>query len=452
VAQAAHSRIAPARADAEEPIEPWRADWRRLTAIFVIVSFFETVGFGHFFAFLPLLVQQLGVSHDEAATTVGLLSTASLLIGLPLVPFWGAWADRYSRKAVVVRSAIVEALLFAALGIAGSIGWVFLIAPLAGLNLGNTGVMLAELTDRVPRRHLGFAMSLVGAATPLGISLGPGFGGWIADAIGVQALFLFDAVLALAATVLLIVFYHERADRPRTNLTVMQLIRRSLTAVVRTPVARAVFTASFLLLLGQRTIFPFMALWVQELNGPIMLATIVGLVAAAYGIAASIGSPLAGRMADRVGYQRVMVVAAIGTVICFGTAAVVTALLPFAVTYAAYGICYATVSSLLFVILATRLPTDVRSSVLNLALAPLYISGILGSLISTQLLAQTGGEIRPLWYLGAVINIVLVFAVLNVRRAAERSRQPTDSTWASDERRAELGEAAAESSLPGAVP
>jgi MFS transporter, DHA1 family, multidrug resistance protein len=443
---------ATAAADADESIEPWQADWRRLTAVFVIVSFFETVGFGHFFAFLPLLVQQLGVSHDQAATTVGLLSTLSLLIGLPLVPFWGAWADRYSRKAVVVRSAIVEALLFAALGVAGSIGAVFLIAPLAGLNLGNTGVMLAELTDRVPRRHLGFAMSLVGAATPLGISLGPGFGGWIADTIGVQALFIFDAFLALMACLLLIVFYHERADRPRTNLTVLQLIRRSLTAVVRTPVARAVFTASFLLLLGQRTIFPFMALWVQELNGPIMLATVVGLVAGAYGIAASIGSPLAGRLADRIGYQRVILAAAIGTVICFGIAAMVTALLPFTITYAAYGICYVTVSSLLFVILATRLPTDVRSSVLNLALAPLYISGILGSLISTQLLIRTGGEIRPLWYLGAAVNIVLVFAVLNVRRATDRTVAPASDGAGPDERGADLGEAAAESSLPGAVP
>jgi DHA1 family multidrug resistance protein-like MFS transporter len=175
-------------------------------------------------------------------------------------------------------------------------------------------------------------------------------------------------------------------------------------------------------------------------------------VAGAYGIAASIGSPLAGRLGDRIGYQRVILAAAIGTVICFGIAAVVSSLLPFAITYAAYGICYATVSSLLFVILATRLPTDVRSSVLNLALAPLYISGILGSLISTQLLARTGGEIRPLWYLGAAINIVLVFAVLNVRRATRRVDDSAQATADADSIPQELGEAAAESSLPGAVP
>jgi MFS family permease len=433
----------------DEAIEPWQADWRRLTAVFVIVSFFETVGFGHYFAFLPLLVQQLGVSNEDAARTVGLLSAASLLIGLPLVPFWGAWADRYSRKAIIVRSAIVEALLFAFLGLAGSIGQVFLIAPLAGLNLGNTGVMLAELTDRVPRRQLGFAMSLVGVAGPLGISLGPGIGGFIADRVGVQALLLFDAGLAVAAAILLIVFYHERVDRPRTGLTVLQLVRRSLRAVVRTPIARAVLTASFLLLLGQRTIFPFMALWVQELAGPAMLATTVGFVAAGYGIAASIGSPLAGRLGDRIGYVPVLLAAAVGTVVCFVVVSFVSSLLPFAVTYAVYGIFFATVTSLLYVILATGLPADVRSSVLNLALAPLYLSGIIGSLVSTQLLAMSGGDIRPLWYLGAAINSVLVIAILGLRRATRLAPAigSIDADLAS-----ELGEVTAESSLPGAVP
>jgi DHA1 family multidrug resistance protein-like MFS transporter len=289
-------------------------------------------------------------------------------------------------------------------------------------------------------------MSLVGAATPLGISLGPGLGGFIADSIGVQALFVFDALLSVAATVLLVLLYHERADRRRTSLSVLQLVRRSLRAVVGHPVARAVFATSFLLLLGQRTVFPFMALWVQELNGPLMLGTIVGLVAAGYGIAASIGSPIAGRLADQTGYTRVLFVAASGTVGCFLVAAFLHTLLPFAVTYAVYGICYATVSSLLFVILATRLPNDVRSSVLNLSLAPLYISGILGSLVSTQVLAVTGGEIRPLWFLGAAINVVMVVAIVGIRRASAGS-ETRDRGAAAD-----LGEAAAESSLPGAVP
>ncbi len=56
------------------------------------------MSFGHYLTFLPLLVRDLGVPQAEVAATVGLLATTALIAGLPLVPFWGAWADRYSRK------------------------------------------------------------------------------------------------------------------------------------------------------------------------------------------------------------------------------------------------------------------------------------------------------------------------------------------------------------------
>ncbi len=383
------------------PDEP-ASDWRRLTAVFAIAGFVETVGFGHFFAFLPILVTQLGVTGPEAATTVALLSTSALVLGLPLAPFWGAWADRYSRKAIIVRSAAVEFVLWTLLAVAGQIWQVFVVVPLIGLVLGNTGVMLAEITDRTPRRRLGFAISLVGIAAPLGISLGPGFGGVLADTFGVQALFLLDAGLSGLVVVMLMTLYHERPDRPRSSYGVMTLVRRSLAAVYRTPLARAMFIAYFFLLLGQRVVFPFLAIYVQSINGPRMLATTVGIVAGAYGVAASIGSPVAGRFSDRIGHRRVYQAAVMIVVVCFVGAWLARDMLPFAVAYAAYGIGFATATAMLYTLLATGLPADVRSPILNLALVPLYVSGIVGPLISAQVLGWSGGDVRPLWLIGAV--------------------------------------------------
>ena len=399
--------------------------WQRLTALFVIASFVETIGFGHFFAFLPILVRHLGVTGESVAPTVGILSTVALVLGMPLVPFWGAWADRYSRKAIIVRSAVVEAILWLMLAMANQIWEVFLLVPLAGLALGNTGVMLAEITDRTPRQRLGFAMSLVGTAAPLGVSLGPGFGGLLADSFGVQSLFLLDAFLTAVVVVLLMALYHELPDRPRATVSVMTLVRRSLSAVIRTPVARAVFAAYFFLLLGQRVVFPYLAIWVESINGPAMLATAVGFVAGAYGIAASIGSPLAGRLGDRIGYRRVFGAAIVLVAACFVGTWFLRDLLPFGVVYAAYGVGFATASSMLYTILATGLPADVRSPILNLALVPLYVSGILGSLVSTQILVWTAGDVRPLWLLGAA---VVVLALLPLLTAPQRGTLPVDDT------------------------
>ena len=189
--------------------------------------------FGHYLSFLPLLVRDLGVAADDVVTTVGLLTTVSLLAGLPLVPFWGAWADRYSRKIIIVRSAVVEALLFVFLAFVTDVRQLLLVVPLVGLVLGNTGVMLAEITDRAPRIRLGLAISIVGVTGPLGLAVGPAFGGPIVDHYGLQTLFLVDAAITGLVVLALVVGYHEAADRVRSVLPVMTLVRRSLIAVLR---------------------------------------------------------------------------------------------------------------------------------------------------------------------------------------------------------------------------
>jgi MFS family permease len=358
------------------------------------------------------------VAEADTATAVGLLSASSLLVGLPLVPFWGAWADRYSRKLIIVRSAVVEAVLFGFLIFTHELWQLFLIVPLVGLVLGNTGVMLAELTDRAPSHRVGFAISLVGTAGPLGFAVGPAFGGFLADRYGLGSLFLIDAVLTAAVVALLIVAYHERKDRPRSGATVMTLVRRSLRAVVSHPLARAIFVAYFLLLLAQRFGLPFVALYVEALHGPAMLATIVGLIAGGYGLAAAIASPVGGLLGDRVGYRRVLTGAVLVVAACLVVIAAAPGLLVFAGAYAVYGVGFATATSMLYAALATGLPPDIRSPVLNLALVPLYLSGIVGSLLATGLISATGGDLRPVWLTAAVIAAVALVPVALLRHRA----------------------------------
>lgn len=379
------------------------------------------MAFAHYLTFLPLLVRDLGVPDADVAGMVGLLSSAALLAGLPLVPFWGAWADRYSRKAVVVRSAVVEALLFLLLAFVRDVSQLFLLVPLVGLVLGNTGVMLAELSDRVPRARLGLAISVVGASGPLGVSLGPALGGPVVDAAGVQVLFLLDAILSTVAVGALVLGYHERPDRVRSPHSVMTLVRRSLVAVVRTPVARTVFLTYFLVLMGQRIVVPFLALYVEALAGPLVLASTVGLVAGVNGLAAAVGSAGAGALADRTGFRPVLLGAIAVAALAALAGAVLASLPPFVLDYAVLGIGIATASAMLFALLATELPAEVRSSVLNLSLLPMYLSGIVGSLLAVEVLARSGGDMRVLWVVAATF---LALAMLPAWRLRARGPAP----------------------------
>jgi hypothetical protein len=90
---------------------------------------------------------------------------------MPLVPLWGVWADKYSRKAVIVRSAIVEAVVFTGMALAREPWHVAVSVLLIGFQLGNTGVMLAGIRDATPRHRLGTVIAIFGASGPVGFAV-----------------------------------------------------------------------------------------------------------------------------------------------------------------------------------------------------------------------------------------------------------------------------------------
>jgi MFS transporter, DHA1 family, multidrug resistance protein len=125
------------------PVPRPAQDWRLLLAVFWITSMVEGMGVSQIFALLPTYLREMGVAPADRLTFVGLFSALIFVVGMPLVPLWGAWADKYSRKLVIARSAVVEAVVFAAVALARE-PWQLAVAMLLiGFQLGNTGIMLA---------------------------------------------------------------------------------------------------------------------------------------------------------------------------------------------------------------------------------------------------------------------------------------------------------------------
>ena len=134
---------------------------------------------------------------------------------MPLVPLWGVWADKYSRKAVIVRSCLVEAVVFACVALSREPWQLALSLLLIGFQLGNTGVMLAGIRDVVPARRLGTTIAIFGACGPIGFAIGPFLGGFVlVDGLGwsLSPVFLLSALLSLGTGAL--VAFGSREVRP----------------------------------------------------------------------------------------------------------------------------------------------------------------------------------------------------------------------------------------------
>src|SRR5256885_12479183 len=147
-------------------------------------------------AYTPLYLRELHVPAAQVPGWIAAISSLGWILALPLAPFWGVLADRYSRKLIIVRSAAIEAVIFAGWAFSTKPWMVLIFVALNGFVLGNTGVMLALQASTTPRQRLALAVGIIGAGSPAGRAVGPVLCGLLGHIGGGRGLVLFGAALS----------------------------------------------------------------------------------------------------------------------------------------------------------------------------------------------------------------------------------------------------------------
>ncbi len=410
---------------ARSPAAGRRQDWRLLVAVFWLTSLVEGAGVSQIFAFLPSYLSHMGVPEADRLAFVGLFSSLIFIVGAPLVPLWGVWADKYSRKAVIIRSALVEAVVFGAVALSREPWQLALSLLLVGLQLGNTGVMLAAIRDVTPKRLLGTTIGVFGASGPVGFAVGPLAGGLLVDAGGLSLSGVF-AISAAASvlTALLVALTHEVRPSVVPEGRVLGLAYGAIRAVLADPAVRRVFMIFGVAFLANQMARPYLPVLVERVvsSGP-GLASSIGFVTGAAGLVGALAAPIGGYLGDRVGFRPVLVAALAG-----GALALV--LEPLAPTIALLGLAAlvffafnGVVSPMVFALLATEVPPERRSTTLNLVYLPLYAAGIVGP--ATGAVMATAGGVAGPFVAGSVI---LGVGAAVLWRAIGRTAQRAPST------------------------
>nr|WP_113868053.1 multidrug efflux MFS transporter MdtG [Brenneria salicis]NMN91224.1 DHA1 family multidrug resistance protein-like MFS transporter [Brenneria salicis ATCC 15712 = DSM 30166]RBP60447.1 DHA1 family multidrug resistance protein-like MFS transporter [Brenneria salicis ATCC 15712 = DSM 30166]RLM30074.1 multidrug transporter subunit MdtG [Brenneria salicis ATCC 15712 = DSM 30166] len=282
-------------------------DWKRNLYVTWLGCFFTGVAFSLVMPFLPLYVEQLGITgHSALNIWSGLVFSITFLFSAIAAPFWGRLADRKGRKLMLLRSALGMCIVMILMGLAQNI-WQFLfLRAVLGILGGFVPNANALIATQVPRNKSGWALGTLSTGAVSGALIGPLIGGYLADTYGLRPVFFITASVLFICFLITWLFVQERftAVRKKDMLSGRQV----MTSLKNPRLILSLFITTLIIQVATGSVAPILTLFVRDLAGTTQnLAFISGMIAAIPGVSALLSAPRLGRLGDKIGPERILI-------------------------------------------------------------------------------------------------------------------------------------------------
>lgn len=286
---------------------PSPINWQKNLFVAWCGCFLTGVAFSLVMPFLPLYVEQLGVTDPQSLNLwSGVVFSITFLFSAVASPFWGGLADRKGRKIMLLRSALGMAIVMVLMGMATSI-WQFLaLRALLGLLGGFVPNANALIATQVPRKRSGWALGWLSTGAVSGALIGPLIGGLLADSFGLRPVFFITAAV-LFLCFLMTLFAIRETFVPVQKKDMLHA-HDVFSSLKRPKLVLALFVTTLIIQVATGSIAPILTLYVRDLAGDIQnLAFVSGMIASVPGVAALLSAPRLGKLGDRIGPERILI-------------------------------------------------------------------------------------------------------------------------------------------------
>lgn len=283
---------------------------QRTLYIVLFAQMITAVGFSSVFPFLPFYVKFLGAaSRLSIDLLTGLVFSSQAFTMMIASPLWGGLSDSWGRKLMVERAMFGGALLLGLMAFVRSAEELVVLRTIQGLITGTISASNALVAAAVPRNRTGYAMGLLQVSMAIGVGAGPVIGGTIADTFGYRAAFFVTSALLLAAGALVFFGVEEHFEPEKSAGGRKKGLWRRWPGILSAKGVMMVYGLRFMNELGRNILIPIMPLFFMS------LITRTGLVNSFTGLAigvsmgaAALASIFLGRLGDRVGHSRILLV------------------------------------------------------------------------------------------------------------------------------------------------
>ena len=365
--------------------------WKRTVYISLLCVFCTAFGVSQLAPILPLYFHDLGVQTPESMSLwSGLATGATYIIVCLAAPFWGRVADKKGRKITLIRSSFGMALCNILIAFQTTPEGVVLIRLVQGLVSGFYSASITLIASESPIERTGWALGLLASANLAGSLIGPLLGGYIADTVGIRNDFIIVGTLMGLAGVLATIFIHENYV-PQPNPEKLS-IRKLKEQIPEFNSIVALCVASFIYAICIMSLQPVISVYIKGIvpSDTENLAFIAGAVFSAMGIAQLMSSSPLGKLVDKIGPRKVLVVSLIYVGILNIPQAYVSDVYQLAIIRFLQGFGLGGMLPALNTYLSSKTPREFTGQVFSYNQSCLFFGYFLGSVGGASLMAWLG--------------------------------------------------------------
>ncbi|WMU43574.1 multidrug efflux MFS transporter [Enterobacter bugandensis] len=381
--------------------------------------FFTGLAISQILPFLPLYVSLLGVSSHEALSMwSGLTFSVTFLVSAIVSPMWGSLADRKGRKLMLLRASLGMAIAILLQAFATNVWQLFFLRAVMGLTSGYIPNAMALVASQVPRERSGWALSTLSTAQISGVIGGPLLGGFLADHVGLRAVFIITAIL-LVISFLVTLFLIKEGGRPVISKS-ERLSGKAVFASLPYPgLVISLFVTTMVIQLCNGSVGPILALFIKSMEPDSNnIAFLSGMIAAVPGVSALISAPRLGKLGDRIGTARILMATLIFAVVLFFAMSFVTSPLQLGVLRFLLGFADGAMLPAVQTLLVKYSSDQVTGRIFGYNQSFMYLGNVAGPLIGASVSAMAGFR----WVFAATAIVVLI-NIIQLVIALRRRRQ-----------------------------
>ena len=385
--------------------------------------FFTGLAISQILPFLPLYVSQLGVtSHEALSMWSGLTFSVTFLVSAIVSPMWGSLADRKGRKLMLLRASLGMAIAILLQAFATNVWQLFFLRAVMGLTSGYIPNAMALVASQVPRERSGWALSTLSTAQISGVIGGPLLGGFLADHVGLRAVFIITAVL-LVVSFMVTLFLIKEGGRPVISKS-ERLSGKAVFASLPYPgLMISLFVTTMVIQLCNGSVGPRLALFIKSMEPESTnIAFLSGMIAAVPGVSALISAPRLGKLGDRIGTARILMATLIFAVVLFFAMSFVTSPLQLGVLRFLLGFADGAMLPAVQTLLVKYSSDQVTGRIFGYNQSFMYLGNVAGPLIGASVSAMAGFR----WVFAATAIVVLI-NIIQLAIALRRRRQMAEA-------------------------